>query len=101
MKHLFISAVIGLTALFTSIVPAREIPTTIYPATFVVTSISTETDTVTIIDFNGFQFTFYGTEDWAVDDVVSCIMDSKGTPCILDDEIVSIRYSGYFDGWMK
>ena len=70
-----------------------------YGMTAVVTHISEATDTVTIKDFNGNLWQFKGVEDWAIDDVVSCIMDSKGTALIKDDEIVKVQYSGYFEGW--
>lgn len=70
-----------------------------YGMTAVVYNISEATDTVTIKDFNGNLWQFKGVEDWALDDVVSCIMDDKGTTLIKDDEIVKVRYSGYFEGW--
>ena len=70
-----------------------------YGMTAVVTHVSEATDTVTIKDFNGNLWQFKGTEDWAVGDVASCIMDNHGTVFIRDDSIVNVRYSGYFDGW--
>lgn len=71
----------------------------LYGMTAVVTHISEATDTVTIQDFNGNLWQFKGVEDWEVGDVASCIMDSKGTTLIKDDEIVKVKYSGYFQGW--
>ena len=70
-----------------------------YGMTAVVTHVSQANDTVTIKDFNGNLWQFKGAEDWSVDDVVACIMDNKGTELIKDDAIVSVRYSGYFEGW--
>jgi len=71
----------------------------LYGMTAVVTHISEATDTVTIKDFNGNLWQFKGVEDWALNDVASCVMDGKGTALIKDDVIVKVRYSGYFDGW--
>ena len=65
----------------------------------VVTHISEATDTVTIEDYNGNLWQFKGVEDWSLGDVASCIMDSKGTVFIKDDEIVKVQYSGAFEGW--
>lgn len=70
-----------------------------YPMTAIVYNISEATDTVTIKDFNGNLWQFKGVEDWAVNDICSCIMNSKGTVYIKDDEIVKVRYSGYLEGW--
>ena len=70
-----------------------------YPLTTVVYDVSTATDTVTVIDFNGNLWQFKGVEDWQVGDVCSCIMNSKGTVLIKDDEVKKERYSGYFEGW--
>lgn len=73
----------------------------IYPETMVVVS---ETDPITgytvLQDFNGNQWEIYLEDnDWFPGDVVSCIMDSKGTEEICDDEFVRVRYSGYIEGW--
>lgn len=73
----------------------------IYPETMIVVS---ETDPITgytvLQDFNGNQWEIYLEDsDWFPGDVVSCIMDSKGTEEICDDEFVRVRYSGYIEGW--
>jgi len=73
----------------------------LYGMTAVVTHVSQATDTVTIEDFNGNLWQFKGAEDWAIDDVVSCIMDNRGTALIKDDYIVKVQYSGYFEGWAE
>lgn len=52
-------------------------------------------DIVTVEDFNGNIWEFEGVEDWEVGDIASCLMDSKGTETIFDDEIVKVKY----DGW--
>ena len=71
----------------------------LYGMTTVVTHVSYDTDTVTVRDFNGNLWQFKDTEDWSVDDVATCIMDNKGTTLIKDDEILKVRYNGYFEGW--
>jgi len=70
-----------------------------YPLTTVVYNVSEATDTVTVVDFNGNLWQFKGVEDWQVGDICSCIMNSKGTELIKDDEVKKERYSGYFEGW--
>lgn len=71
----------------------------LYPLTTVVVAVSPANDTVTVKDFNGNLWQFKGTEDWEVDTIASCIMDSKGTPLIKDDEIIKVHYNGWFQGW--
>lgn len=67
-----------------------------YAKTCMVTEINPETDIVTTEDCNGNTWEFYGTEDWLPGDICSMVMDDKGTENIYDDEIVNVRYSGYF-----
>lgn len=73
----------------------------IYPTTMVVVSETEPTTGYTILqDFNGNQWEIYLEDsDWFPGDVVSCIVDGKETESIIDDEIISVRYSGYLDGW--
>ncbi len=73
----------------------------LYPLTTEVYDISEATDTVTVIDYNGNLWQFKGVEDWNLEDICTCIMDSKGTDLIKDDEIVKVRYNGWFEGWQK
>lgn len=71
---------------------------TLYPHTAVVSSIDCESDIVTVEDFNGNLWEFIGVEDWNCGDICSMIMDTKGTDDdITDDEIVSVKYSGYIE----
>lgn len=67
----------------------------IYPETAIVTELDYATDTVTVECFNGNLFSFYGTEDWAEGDICSMLMNDNGTPIVYDDEILSVKYSGY------
>lgn len=71
----------------------------LYSLTTVVTDINEETDTVLTQDANGFVWCFYGVEDWCIGDIASCVMNTKGTQKIFDDEIISIRYCGQFEMW--
>ena len=73
----------------------------LYPMTTVVTDINYTTDTVTLTDFNGFEWQFTGVEDWTKGDICSCIMSDKGTPYIFDDEIITVKYDGWFSGWTE
>ena len=70
-----------------------------YPMTGIVTEVDRKNDIVTIEDFNGNIWEFEGCEDWEENDICSCIMNNKGTENIKDDEIVKVKYSGYFEGW--
>lgn len=70
-----------------------------YPAVFVVHEIDYATDTVTLIDFNGWMWDVCGVEDFMIGDVVGAIMDDVGTETIYDDEIQCIRYCGWLEGW--
>ena len=74
----------------------------LYPETGIITEIEYYDDytcifTVTVA--NGNQFEFYDTlnSDWYLNDIVSMLMDSKGTEIVYDDEIVLCKYSGTID----
>ena len=67
----------------------------IYPQTFKVVNI--KNDIVTLENFEGYTFQFEGAEDWMIGDFCSCIMDSKNTDSIFDDEILEKRYSGFYE----
>ena len=66
----------------------------LYPTTMVITEI--ENDVVTLETATGFVYQFEGAEDYAVKDMVSLIMFTNGTPEIMDDVILSARYSGFY-----
>ena len=65
----------------------------LYPSTAIVVSVDRENDVVTCVDGNGEKWEFTEADDWLVGDLVSMLMNDKGTPSIYDDEIVSVRYS--------
>jgi hypothetical protein len=82
-----------------ALMPTTAKPTeTLYPMTTKVVKLDHENDVVTCEDFNGFLWQFEGCEDWQEGDICSMIMNDNGTSKIFDDEIVSIKYDGYFKG---
>lgn len=93
-----LSMFLALIALFTTSAPAVE---TEYALTTQVVQVDYENDLVVCQDFNGNLWEFSGCEDWMYGDIASLVMNDCGTPEIYDDEIVSARYSGYFDGFPR
>lgn len=71
----------------------------IYPTSGKVVKLDALEDTVTFETSSGILYEFYGVEDWFIGDYVAAIMYDNGTPrTVLDDEILSVRYTG-FDGY--
>lgn len=71
----------------------------LYPLTGIVTEIEydvePEVDLVTITCSNGNLFSWYAdTGDYEINDLASCIMDSKGTKYVTDDEVLLAHYAG-------
>ena len=66
-----------------------------YPNAGIVTSI--ESNIVYATDGGGHTWAFGPAEDWIVGDIAAMNMDDKGTPSVLDDDIVAVRYAGYID----
>lgn len=64
----------------------------IYPLLTTVTEVDRDKDLVTVEDNNGFIWQFEGADDWEEGDLCNCLMDSKGTEKIFDDEIIMTRY---------
>ena len=74
----------------------------LYPLTGIVTEVQEvdkDTDLVTMTCANGNQFSWYvdSTDDWCINDLASCIMNSNGTDEVYDDEIVDAHYTGTLD----
>lgn len=69
-----------------------------YPLTVQVIKLDRNADIVACVDGAGNCWEFYGVEDWQVGDFASLLMDSKGTSSIYDDEIITARYAGIFEG---
>lgn len=69
----------------------------IYVRTMEVVQLDYTQDIVTCVDAVGYEWEFYGCEDYAEHDLVSCIMDTMGTEdTILDDAILNTSYTGYW-----
>lgn len=71
----------------------------LYPLTGIVTEIEydvePEVDLVTITCSNGNMFSWYADAgNYEVNDLVSCLMDSKGTKYVTDDEVLLAHYAG-------
>lgn len=71
----------------------------LYPLTGIVTDIQSgenpEVDLVTITCSNGNMFSWYAdTGNYEINDLASCIMDSKGTKYVDDDEVLLAHYAG-------
>ena len=72
------------------------IPDATYPHTAQVVGLNYHTDTVIVKTATGIFYSFYGTEDYMIGDLVSLTMDNSATPDnVIDDVIVEVRYSGY------
>ena len=69
-----------------------------YPLTVKVVTIDREADAVECVDGAGNVWEFFGCEDWQEGDFASLLMNDKGTPSIYDDEIITARYAGTFEG---
>ena len=71
----------------------------LYPLTGIVTEIEydvePEVDLVTITCSNGNMFSWYADAgNYEVNDLVSCLMDSKGTKYVTDDDVLLAHYAG-------
>lgn len=87
--------------------PVSAAPTTdgeckdLYPLTGIVTEVEhmEDTDLITMTTANENQFSWYtdSTDDWFINDLASCIMNSNGTDEVYDDEIVDAHYVGTLD----
>jgi hypothetical protein len=66
--------------------------TNVYPLLTTVTEVDRDKDLVTVEDNNGFIWQFGGVDDWEEGDLCNCLMNSKGTERIFDDEIIMTRY---------
>lgn len=67
------------------------------PKTAVVTCVDYAEDVVYCMDCNKNIWSFTECEDWSEGDVVSMIMDTKGTASIYDDKIVIARFAGTYE----
>lgn len=95
MKDLLISLIISVLSITSMLGIIHD--TNYYGLTAEVVELNYIEDTVTVRDANGFLWDFYGCEDYDTGDLVSMVMNDKGTDFIDDDKVVNVRYSGF---WM-
>lgn len=69
----------------------------LYGKTTIVTQIDYTNDIVYCDDFNGFTWSFFGTEDWNIDDIATFVMYDNNTADIHDDIIIKVTYNGYIE----
>lgn len=69
----------------------------LYPMTAKVVDLDRPADVVTIETASGYQYQFYGCEDYCEGDFVSAIVWKNGTERITDDVILAVHYSGWCD----
>ena len=67
----------------------------VYSLSTVVTDLDRERDIVTVEELDGSNvWTFYGVEDWELNDICSLTMFNNNTPKIYDDIIIGATYGG-------
>ena len=90
---------IAIVALFTLIVAFSVARAEIYPQTFVVGNVDYERNVMILVDCNENEWECFDIEDYDIGDIIAAIMDDNNTEIIFDDEIVTLRYAGYMEGW--
>lgn len=66
-----------------------------YSLTTKIVSIDRKTDFIICKDCNGNLWTFYGSEDWEINDCASLLMNTQGTKEIFDDTIEAAKYCSW------
>lgn len=69
----------------------------LYALYTIVSDINYNDDIVCCTDFNNNIWSFYGVEDWVINDICSLTMYDNNTEIIYDDIILNTTYSGYID----
>ena len=68
---------------------------TLYSVSTIVTDLDRERDIVTVEELDGSNvWTFYGVEDWEINDICSLTMFNNNTSKIYDDIIIGTTYGG-------
>jgi hypothetical protein len=60
-----------------------------------VLEIDRRSDTVLMATESGHAYSFRGVEDYEVDDILSVTMFDNFSPYVFDDQVVTVRYSGF------
>ena len=63
-----------------------------YATNLVVKKIDRKKNKVIVKNWCGYTYTFYGISDLEKDDVVSCVMYTKGTASVKDDKVMSAKF---------
>lgn len=71
----------------------------IYASTAVITGFNEPQDQVIVTTAGGYEYSFYGIEDYFLGDYVSLMMGNNGTPDISDDVIIDADYAGFTVDW--
>lgn len=90
---------IAVITLFALIVAFSTACAEMYPQTFIMSAMDTAQDALILIDSTGNEWVWFGIEDYEMGDIVAAIMDDNGTEIIYDDVIITMRYTGYAEGW--
>lgn len=98
-----IGIVIGIVLMFSPLLFKTETKhSKEYPQTMVVTHVNEYIDSVTIETATGYQYSFWGIEDYQIGDVVAVTMNDNATENdITDDKIVEVRFSGFTESEVK
>ena len=67
-------------------------PDNVYAKVAIVTEIDRKNDLVTVRDGVGYEWQFYGVEDWMIGDYASMVMYDNKTKSIFDDSIIDVKY---------
>lgn len=67
----------------------------VYAKCGIVTALDYEEDLVSVTDFGGNVWQFFGCEDWVEGDICAMVMDRNDTAEIFDDIIVNTTYCGW------
>lgn len=90
---------VAVITLFALIIAFSTACAEMYPQAFIVSATDTAQDALVLIDGTGNEWVWYGIEDYEVGDIVAAIMDNNSTEIIYDDAIITMRYTGYIEGW--
>lgn len=93
--YLITCVVWAIAAIICSMITRHDTIKMLYPTSGIVIKVNRAEDFITIEDYTGNIWKWSGAEDWTVGDYCALIMNDKGTTQINDDEIISIRYTGY------
>ena len=90
---------VAIIAMFALIIAFSTAYAEIYPQAFIVGMVDPMQDALILIDSMGNEWLWFGVEDYEMGDIVAAIMEDNGTAIIYDDAIITVRYTGYVEGW--